>query len=146
MPIKFAQRLFLGAGIYGIAVIAPMFFLEHAIGEYDPPSITHAEFYYGFVCTAFAWQIVYLMLSRDPIRLRPMLIPAIMGKAGFAISVFVLCAQGRLGAQNVVLPSIDLLLAALFAWAYVALGSRREQGTCKTSRAVPIAAAERPRD
>jgi hypothetical protein len=123
MTITFARRLFLGAGIYGMAVIAPMFFLEHRIGEYDPPSITHPEFYYGFVCTAFAWQVVYLMMSRDPLRLRPMLIPAILGKAGFAVSVFALFARGRLAARSVVLPSTDLLLAALFAWAYVALGS-----------------------
>jgi hypothetical protein len=50
-----------------------------------------------------------------------MIIPAIVGKAGFGISVIVLLAQGRLAAQNVILPSIDLVLAALFAWAYVAL-------------------------
>src|SRR5262245_35157642 len=123
MTIQFAKRLFLVAGIYGVAVIAPMFFLEYTIGAMDPPAITHAEFYYGFVCTALAWQIVYLMMSRDPLRLRPMLIPAIIGKAGFAVSVFVLFAQGRLAARNVILPSTDLVLAALFAWAYVALGS-----------------------
>jgi hypothetical protein len=128
MTITFAQRLFLSAGIYGIAVVAPMFFLEHLIGEYDPPSITHAEFYYGFVCTAFAWQIVYLMMSRDPLRWRPILIPAIVGKAGFAFSVFALFAQGRLAVWNLVLPSIDLVLAALFAWAYVALRSYPEPG------------------
>jgi hypothetical protein len=127
MTIKFARRLFLVAGIYGIVVVTPLFFLEQAIGEHAPPAITHAEFYYGFVCTAFAWQIVYLMMSRDPLRLRPVLIPAIVGKAGFALSVFALVARGRLGAQDAVLPSIDLLLAALFAWAYVALGSHRNQ-------------------
>jgi hypothetical protein len=123
MTITFARRLFLGAGIYGVAVITPMFFSEGLIGELDPPPITHAEFYYGFVCTAFAWQLVYLMMFRDPLRLRPMLIPAILGKAGFAISVFALFAQGRLAARNLVLPSIDLVLAALFARAYVALRS-----------------------
>src|SRR6516225_7468906 len=104
MTIKFARQLFLGAGIYGMAVIVPMFFLEHLIGEYNPPPITHAEFYYGFVCVAFAWQIVYLMMSRDPLRLRPMLIPAIISKAGFGISVYVLFAQGRLEARNLLLP------------------------------------------
>jgi hypothetical protein len=123
MTITFARRLFLAAGIYGMVVLVPMFFLEHLIGEYDPPPITHAEFYYGFVCTAFAWQVVYLMMFRDPLRLRPMLIPAIIGKAGFAISLYALLAQGRLAARNLVLPSIDLVLAALFAWAYVALRS-----------------------
>jgi hypothetical protein len=126
MTTTFARRLFLGAGIYGLLVIAPLFFLEQLIGEQDPPAITHAEFYYGFVWTAFAWQIVYVMMWRDPLRWRPMLIPAIVGKAGFAFSVFVLFAQGRLAARNVVLPSIDLLLALLFAWAYVSLGSQRE--------------------
>jgi hypothetical protein len=50
-------------------------------------------------------------------------IPAIVGKAGFAISMFVLFAQKRFSAGNVVLPSIDLGLAALFVWEYVALGS-----------------------
>jgi hypothetical protein len=128
MTIQFARRLFLGAGIYGLLVLTPMFFLENPISEYDPPAITHGEFYYGFVCTAFAWQIVYLMMSRDPLRFRPMLIPAIVGKAGFGISVFVLFAQGRLAARNVVLPSIDLLLAGLFIWAYVALRDGGHRG------------------
>jgi hypothetical protein len=129
MTITFARRLFLGAGIYGMVVLVPMFFLEHLIGAYEPPSIRHAEVYYGFVCTALAWQIVYLMMSRDPIRLRPMLIPAIVGKAGFAISVFALFSQERLAARNLLLPSIDLVLAVLFAWAYVALRSYPQPDT-----------------
>jgi hypothetical protein len=123
MTIQFARRLFLAAGIYGVAVIVPMFFLERFIGKEDPPAITHAEFYYGFACTALAWQLVYLMMSRDPLRFRPMLLPAILGKAGFGISVLTLFAQGRLEAPGLVLPSIDLVLAVLFAWAYVALRS-----------------------
>jgi hypothetical protein len=127
MTINFARRLFLGAGIYGVGVIVPMFFVEDLIGKYDPPAITHAEFYYGFVCTALAWQIVYLMMSRDPVRLRPMIIPAIVGKAGFALWVFALFAQERLAARNVILPSTDLILAALFAWAYVGLRSHKPE-------------------
>jgi hypothetical protein len=98
-----------------------MFFLEDQISQRDPPAITHPEFYYGFACAALAWQIVYLMMSRDPVRLRPVLIPAIAAKTGFAISVFVLFAHNRLSAVNVALPSIDLVLAVLFAWAYFAL-------------------------
>jgi hypothetical protein len=125
MTIRFARRLLLVAGIYGIVVVAPLFFLEHLISEQDPPAITHAEFYYGFVSTALAWQIVYVMMSRDPLRWRPMLIPASLGKAGFAIAVFVLFAKGRLAARNLVLPSTDLVLAALFVWAYIALGSHK---------------------
>jgi hypothetical protein len=128
MTITIARRLFLSAGIYGVAVIAPLFFLEEQIGALDPPMVTHPEFYYGFVCAAFAWQIVYLMMWRDPLRFRPMLIPAIVGKAGFGISVLVLFALQRLPATGLVLPSIDLLLAALFVWAYVNLGRQGSSG------------------
>jgi hypothetical protein len=57
-----------------------------------------------------------------------MLIPAIVGKAGFAISVLVLFAQQRLAAAIVWLPSIDLILAALFVWAFIALGGQTRPG------------------
>jgi hypothetical protein len=122
MTIKFAQRLFLIAGIYGVAVVAPMFFLESQISQHDPPTITHPEFYYGFMCVTLAWQIVYLMLSRDPLRFRPIILPGALGKLGFFVSVLVLVGLGRAPAERLVLPSVDLLLAALFIWAFVALG------------------------
>ncbi len=122
MTIKLAQCLFLAAGIYGIVVVTPLLFLEKQLGETYPPAITHPELYYGFVWVTLAWQIVYLMMWRDPLRFRPILIPAIVGKAGFAISVLVLIAQKRLSAASVGLPSIDLILAALFVWAFIAMG------------------------
>jgi hypothetical protein len=78
--------------------------------------------YYGFVWVTLAWQLVYRMMWRDAIRFRPVLIPAIVGKAGFAISVFVLFAQNRLEASSVLWALIDLILAALFSWAFIALG------------------------
>jgi hypothetical protein len=121
MTISIAQRLFLIAGIYGLVVIPPLFFLEKQLGERYPPAITHPEIYYGFVWVTFAWQIVYLMMWREPLRFFPILVPAIMGKAGFAISVFVLFAQGRVEAVTVGSASIDLVLAALFVWAFLAL-------------------------
>jgi hypothetical protein len=125
MTINFARRLFLVAGAYGMVVIVPMFFLENQFDKYDPPGITHPEFYYGFALAALAWQIVYLMMSRDPLGLRPMLIPAVVGKAGFALSVLGLVILGRIPALRFILPSIDLLLAGFFIWAYVALGRLR---------------------
>jgi hypothetical protein len=128
MTIQFARRLFLVAGIYGVAVVTPLFFLEKQFGEQYPPPITHPEWYYGFASVTLGWQIVYLMMSRDPLRYRPMLIPAIVGKGGFAASVLALFAQGRLEGASVWLVSIDLVLAALFAWAFIALGSQTRPG------------------
>jgi hypothetical protein len=121
MTIKFAKRLFLAAGIYGFAVLFPLVFLENHIGQSAPPPITHPEFYYGFIWVTLAWQVVYVMMARDPVRFRPMLVPAILGKTAFATSVIVLYAQKRLAGEHVILPTIDLVLAALFIWAYFGL-------------------------
>lgn len=126
MSITFARRLFLVAGIYGVIVVAPLLFMEAQIGELDPPPITHAEFYYGFVCVTLAWQFVYLMMSQDPVRYRPVLLPAIFGKTGFAIAVILLFARGRLALTSVFLPSGDLILAAFFGWAYLGLKPRAQ--------------------
>ncbi len=124
MTITFARRLFLTAGIYGVVVVAPLFFLEKELSERYPPAITHPELYYGFVFVTFAWQIVYLMMGRDPLRYRPMLLPAILGKTGFALSALVLFALQRVDAAVAWLAPIDLVLAALFAWAFLALGGQ----------------------
>ena len=125
MTIQRAKLLFLVAGIYGLAVVVPLFFLENKIGELDPPAISHPEFYYGFAWVTVAWQIVYLMMSRYPVRFRPMLIPAVISKAGFALTAYYLCGVGRLAARNLILPSTDLVLVALFVWTYVSLGRLR---------------------
>ena len=47
--MKFARIVFLVAGIYGLLVVAPQYFLEARIGRDTPPAITHPEFFYGFV-------------------------------------------------------------------------------------------------
>ena len=101
---------------------------EKEVEELYPPALTHPEWYYGFVSVTLAWQIVYLMMWRDPLRFRPMLLPAIGGKVGFATSVLVLFAQQRLDATSACLVSIDLLLAALFFWAFLALGGPTKPG------------------
>src|ERR1700750_2156257 len=93
--MKFSQKVFLVAGIYGLIVLVPQFFLERKIGVETPPPITHPEFFYGFVCVAVAWQVLFLILSRDPIGYRPMMIPAMLEKIGFPIPVLVLYVQGR---------------------------------------------------
>jgi hypothetical protein len=45
--MKFARLVFLVAGIYGLIVLVPQFFLERKIGTDTPPPITHAEYFYG---------------------------------------------------------------------------------------------------
>lgn len=116
--MRFARIVFLVAGIYGLIVLVPQFFLERRIGEDTPPPITHPEFFYGFICVAVAWQVLFLLLSRDPVRYRPLMIPAMLEKIGFPIAVLVLYLQGRVSPTIFVPSSLDVVLLILFIAAY----------------------------
>ena len=47
--MKFAKIVFWIAGIWGVLVLTPLYFIFDLIGRKDPPPITHPAFYYGFV-------------------------------------------------------------------------------------------------
>src|SRR6185312_11699284 len=108
--MRFAKIVFLVAGVYGLIVLVPQFFLETKIGQDTPPPITHPEFFYAFVCVAVAWQVLFLVLSRDPVRYRPMMIPSILEKIGFPIAVVVLYLQGRVAPVIFAPAGADVLL------------------------------------
>lgn len=111
----FARRVFLTAGLYGLVVIAPQLFLEAKTSRDFPPAITHPEFYYGFVGTALAWQAAFLVIARDPLRYRPlMLVAALVEKGVFGIAGLVLYSQGRVPPLIVLFAGIDLVLGLLF--------------------------------
>lgn len=118
----FARRVFLGAGIYGLIVLLPMYFLEETIGRQTPPPITHPEHFYGFVGVAVAWQIVFLLISRDVRRYRPLMLPAILEKLAFGVPAWVLYASGRAAGSVAAAGSVDLVLGALFLAAFVRTG------------------------
>jgi hypothetical protein len=116
--MKFAKVVFRVAGIYGLLVLVPQFFLEAKIGRDAPPPITHPEFFYGFICVAVAWQVLFLILSTDPVRYRPMMIPAMLEKIGFPIAVVVLYLQDRLAPTIFAPAGADLILFVLFILSY----------------------------
>ena len=47
--MRFAKVVFRIAGIWGVLIIAPLYFIFDMIGRRDPPPITHPGFFYGFV-------------------------------------------------------------------------------------------------
>ena len=120
--MKFVRLTFLIAGIYGLIVMLPQYFLEAQTGRDYPPPITHPEFFYGFIGVTVAWQVLFLVMSRDPIRFRPAIIPAIIEKAGFVIAAVVLFLQHRLATVMLVPAGLDMILGVLFVVAYVVLG------------------------
>lgn len=118
----FARRVFFVAGIYGLVVLLPQYFLEAEINRRYPPAITHPELFYGFVGVAVAWQVLFLILSRDPVRYRPMMIPAVLEKLTYAGATIVLFFQDRLAASLLPFGLIDLVLGVLFFGALVRTG------------------------
>lgn len=123
--MKFAKYTFLIAGIYGLLVIIPPFFLETKIGIDNPPPITHLEYFYGFNVAVLAWQVLFIIISTDPVRYRPAMLAAFIEKFGFVIAVPILNAQGRVGTTIVYFCFIDLILGVLFVLAYLKTPKRR---------------------
>ena len=119
----FARRVFFIAAIYGVIVLVPQYFMEGKVGRDFPPPITHPEHFYGFIGVALAWQILFFMIARDPVRYRGAMIPAILEKLAFGGAAIVLYAQGRLAAPVLGAGIIDLVFATLF---FIALRSTPE--------------------
>ncbi len=117
--MKFAKIVFLVAGIWGVLVLAPLYFLFDLIGQKDPPAITHPGFFYGFVGLGLAWQIAFLFIARDPVRFRPLMIPSMVEKFSYGIAVVVLVLQSRMHSSDLVFAGTDLLLGVLFVVAYL---------------------------
>jgi len=122
MPIdnrqKFFARVFLGAGVYGIIVLLPQYFLEAKLGRDFPPPLTHPEHFYGFIGVALAWQFVFLIIARDISRYRLLILPAILEKLAFGVPALMLYAQGRVVALVAGAALVDLSFAILFALAF----------------------------
>lgn len=116
--MKFAKYTFLIAGIYGLIVLPPMYFLKDRVGEDFPPAVTHAEYFYGFVGVALAWQFVFLIISRDPSKYRLLMLPAILEKAAWGVPVATLFLQNKVSVSTFGAGMIDSLLGVLFAVAY----------------------------
>ena len=116
--MKFAKVVFWIAGIWGVLILTPLYFMFDVIGRNDPPVITHPGFYYGFVSVGLAWQFAFMVIARDPVRFRPMMIPSVVEKFGYGASLLVLYFQQRLHASDLVFAGVDLLLGVLFLLAF----------------------------
>ncbi len=78
-------------------------------------------FFYGFVGVTLAWQLFFLAIAREPVRLRPAIPFAVLEKLSFGIGAMVLYRQGRLDHGDLYFGGIDLVLAALFILCWLRL-------------------------
>jgi hypothetical protein len=116
--MKFARLVFWIAAVWGVLALTPLYFIFDKIGRNDPPPITHPAFYYGFASLGLVFQIVFIVIARDPVRLRPMMIPSALEKFGYAATLLVLYLQSRLHVQDLALGGIDVLFGVLFLVAF----------------------------
>ena len=117
--MKFAKIVFTVAGIWGIVVTLPLYFLYDFIGRRSPPAINHPEFYYGFAGVTLTWQVVFLLIARNPARYRAVIIPSILEKFSYVIANLVLFANQRMSASQALPSTTDLMLALLFIAAFL---------------------------
>ena len=93
--MKFAKVVFWIAGIWGLLIITPLYFMFDLIGRKDPPPITHPGFFYGFVGLALAWQIAFLVIARDPVRYRSLMIPSRLTLTHLQVGLIVVAKNRR---------------------------------------------------
>jgi hypothetical protein len=117
--MTFARRVFLDAGVSGLIVLLPPSFMEGSIAAENPPPLTQPEYFYGFIGVGLAWQILFLLVARDPSRSRFVMVPATLEKLAFGGAALILYAQRRLALQAVACGLIDLVFAALFLVAFM---------------------------
>jgi hypothetical protein len=115
----FARWVFRIAGIVGLLILVPQYFLEQQVGRDQPPPITHPEFYYGFLGVALAWQVAFLIIALDPPRYRLLMLPSMIEKFSFAGAVFALLALERVGWPMLAAGIFDGALGILFVIAYL---------------------------
>ena len=117
--MRFAKVVFIGAGIWGVVVLTPLFWLVDVTGRhYDPPS-AYPHFFYGFVAVALAWQIAFLVIGSNPIRFRLLMIPAAIEKLSYVVILAVLSGQGRIAQVDAAAAVPDGLIGLLFIVAFL---------------------------
>ena len=117
--MKFAKVTFWIAGVWGIAVITPLFFLLSTANRLSPPPVTHPEYYYGFTSVALAFQLVFLIIASNPERFRPMMIPSVAEKFGYTTVVLLLYSHGRVDARMLLFGAIDFAFGLAFVIAFL---------------------------
>jgi hypothetical protein len=116
----FARVVFAIGGLFGLGQIIPLYFSQGG-----------SPTYYALLGTLGAWQILFLLIAWKPAELRSAMIPAVLEKLFWCVTLFVMYSRGALSSTDLaVYATPNGLLGVLFALAYF-----------RTSRRVPAAAA-----
>jgi hypothetical protein len=114
----FARVVFAIAGLFGLGAMIPLY------QQAGSPT------YFALLGTVGAWQIMFLLIAWKPAELRPAMVPAVLEKVFWCVTLFVLYSRGSLSSTDLAVSATPHgLLGVLFLLAYF-----------RTSRRVPAAA------
>jgi len=120
--VKFARIVYGIAAVYGFVSLLPLYFLLEKVGRDAPPPITHPEFYYGFLGVTLLWQLVFVMIAKNPVRYRSLIPITILEKFVYTVPVVLLYFAGRVHANIMQSSLVDPVFGILFIGAYFRAG------------------------
>jgi hypothetical protein len=116
--MRFARIVFTIAGIWGIVVLMPFYWLLDVTGRRYAPPAEYPHFFYGFFSVAMAWQIAFLVIGSNPRRFGPLMIPSVLEKFSYVVTLILLYGQARISATDFQAAVPDLVLGILFIVAF----------------------------
>jgi hypothetical protein len=117
--MRFTRIVYWIAAAYGFVSLVPLYFLLEKVGRDAPPPITHPEFYYGFLGVTFLWQVIFVMIARNPLAYRSLIPITILEKFVYTVPVVLLYFSGSVHASIMRSSLVDPVFGILFLIAYV---------------------------
>ena len=123
--MRFARAVFLIAGIWGIAVLTPLYWLRDITGRAYAVPTDSPQFFYGFFAVALTWQLAFLAIALNPMRFRAFILLGVVEKLSYVITLAVLYRQARISTDDAMAVLPDLLLGVLFLAAFIKTSPNR---------------------
>jgi hypothetical protein len=122
--VKASRYIFLIAGMYGILVTLPLFFMEQRLNAEYPPAITHPEYFYSFAGVTLVFQFLFFFIAFDPARYRNLMLLSVVEKLSLVPAFLILFPSGKFPLMMILPFAIDLVLGVLFAVSYTITGKK----------------------
>lgn len=108
--MKFARWVLVIAGAIGMLSLFPMYFKERSLA----PSLLYPEFYYSVISTKVLLQILYIHISNDPVRFRPVIFVGSLIKLSASLTLLSLIYFDRTITFWLYPAIVELIFAILF--------------------------------
>jgi len=117
----FARVVFALGALFGLGQLIPWY------------QQSGSSAYYGLLGTLVAWQVMFLLIAWRPSELRVAMIPAVLEKLFWCVTLVVLYARGSLASGELAGDAVpNALLGVLFAIAYFRTSRRLTHAPAST--------------